>query len=488
MAWDALPALQVKSPNIGGTLLAAEQIKSARVKNKLAQAQLGILTQKQQLIKDILDGGDNSGATGTPNPSETPSAVAPSTPSETNALAAPDINTGTVSTPTLDVGATSPAAPVSPSAQPSSDNVLGMKMGLLRKLAVVAPGDAKQILDFANTADSVQRAQAQRSSEEMAKIAYALKSVPEDQRPALYQQYMQSFKDAGVKFANEPPAQYPGDKWLDGVAMHALTVAQTLAQYEPKTAVGKAAWDLQHGIINQDQYERQLLIASKPLMQYNNRQETEESKAYGKKIGEYYGKHFAQVMDGEQAARAQNADLDSLQNLLANVSTGTFAEQRLKLTRAANTVGLDINLIKDLPAAEAAQAITNKFALTLRNPAGGAGMPGSMSDKDREFLQSIPPGIGKSPAGNALLIKLMKKVNDRSIETAKMAREYLKSHDRLDAGFYEQMSNYSDAHPIFAQEDLADAKSAAMEGAIAQDKTGKKIQFHNGKWIDYNGQ
>ena len=44
-----------------------------------------------------------------------------------------------------------------------------------------------------------------------------------------------------------------------------------------------------------------------------------------------------------------------------------------------------------------------EFALELRNPSGGAGMPGAMSDADRNFLASIPPSLANTKEGRALI-------------------------------------------------------------------------------------
>jgi len=90
------------------------------------------------------------------------------------------------------------------------------------------------------------------------------------------------------------------------------------------------------------------------------------------------------------------------------------------------------------------------MALELRNPSGGAGMPGALSDKDREFLVSMTPGIAKTPGGNKLIIDTARKLAKRDQDVARLAREYRQRNGSMNEGFYAELQKYSDANPIFA--------------------------------------
>lgn len=189
---------------------------------------------------------------------------------------------------------------------------------------------------------------------------------------------------------------------------------------------------------------------------------TEEQKV----VGKYYGQQFTQLMDAERQARAQNAKLERLDQLFDEAYTGIGGKEVQSAKRALGILGLDTEGVGE---AEAAQALSAEMALQLRNPAGGAGMPGAMSDRDREFLQSMIPSLATTAEGRKLMVATKKKLNQRSIDVAKMAREYRRKFGRLDENFYDQLAAYSDANPMFEEE-----RPKVVE-AVQPEATGFKI-------------
>lgn len=173
-------------------------------------------------------------------------------------------------------------------------------------------------------------------------------------------------------------------------------------------------------------------------------QEREESKT----VGKYFGEQFADIQKAGMDAYGKVNRLNRLESLLQGVSTGKLTPAATEVKAALSSLGIDID--PNLGAAQAAQAITNELALQMRNPSGGAGMPGAMSDKDREFLQATVPGLAKTPQGNKLLIESYRRLAQRDQQVAKAAREYRKQHGSLDEGFYEQLQAFSEANPLFA--------------------------------------
>lgn len=179
------------------------------------------------------------------------------------------------------------------------------------------------------------------------------------------------------------------------------------------------------------------------LVTINNKQETAESQ----KVGEGFGTEYADLQKSAITATNQLAKLDRMQQLLQGVQTGKLAPAMTQIQALGDSLGFKVD--PSLGAKQALEALSNEIALTLRNPAGGAGMPGALSDKDREFLQSMTPGIGKTNEGNTLIINTAKALNQRSQTVAKMARDYRKKHGHFDEGFYDELQTYSDAHPLF---------------------------------------
>lgn len=173
---------------------------------------------------------------------------------------------------------------------------------------------------------------------------------------------------------------------------------------------------------------------------------------FAKELGKRFASQYDDLEKGAVQASNQNSQLDRLGMLLDQVDTGKFAGGIQSIKQAALGMGLDLEAMgikNDTGAAEAAQALSNQMALELRNPAGGAGMPGALSDKDREFLVSMVPGLTQTPQGRKMLIESRRRLNERSIQVAKLARDYVQQKGQLDQGFFEVLQQWSEENPLF---------------------------------------
>lgn len=206
-------------------------------------------------------------------------------------------------------------------------------------------------------------------------------------------------------------------------------------------------------------------------------------KEYDKQSAKEFAEMNRKLIDGAQSARMKVSVLTRMGDLLndPNLYTGAGGEKVLSAKRLAKAVGVDVG---DLSSGEAMRAIGNQFALELRNPAGGAGMPGALSDKDREFLQASVPGLEQSREGNAKIIDYMKRVAQRSIDVERLRQDYVKENGRLNEGFYRKLSDYADKNPLFPEASQASSKQAAppMQGA-RQAPDGNWYVQQNGKYF-----
>ena len=160
-----------------------------------------------------------------------------------------------------------------------------------------------------------------------------------------------------------------------------------------------------------------------------------------------------------------NQNLDMLDELYKdpNVTSGGLAENITGLKGIAASLNIDI---KGKGAEDAIRSITNRFALELRNPSGGAGMPGAMSDSDRNFLASIPPSLANTKEGRALIAMTMRAVNNRDIQVAQLAQKFQEQNDgRLNINFQKSLREWSDKNPLMSE----DAKNA-MKTIIQRSK------------------
>lgn len=172
-------------------------------------------------------------------------------------------------------------------------------------------------------------------------------------------------------------------------------------------------------------------------------QEKEESKAVGKAMGEA----FTSIQQAGSDANTKIARYERLKGLLDGVNTGKLTPAGTELAAWADAVGIKVD--PKLGNKQAAQALGNEIALSLRNPAGGAGMPGALSDKDREFLVQMVPSLSLTTEGNARLIETAQKIARRDQEVAKLARDYRARKGTLDPGFYDELQQFSDSNPLF---------------------------------------
>lgn len=188
-------------------------------------------------------------------------------------------------------------------------------------------------------------------------------------------------------------------------------------------------------------------------------------------IEKYLAERFVETQKGAIDARNKNASLDRLGTLLDQAYTGTGADTVLAAQKAAKALGFDLG---NPAPGEAGRALANEMSLQLRNPSGGAGMPGAMSDKDREFLQSMTPGLGMTPDGRAVLVDALRRVNKRNEDIGAFSRQYARDHGgRLDLNFEDEVSKRFSGTDMFGDlakkmptaDPLTEARAAIAKGA-----------------------
>lgn len=169
--------------------------------------------------------------------------------------------------------------------------------------------------------------------------------------------------------------------------------------------------------------------------------------AQQKLVAENMGTIYNNLQNGAMRNPAQIAKFKQIGTLLDGFEGGKLSQTGQDLASAANSVGLKID--KKLPNKEAAAALSNEIALSLRSTASGEGMPGAMSDADREFLKSMTPQMAQTNEGRKQIIGARVKVMEREGQIAGMARKYRTKYGKLDDGFFGQLQDWSNSNPIF---------------------------------------
>jgi hypothetical protein len=191
----------------------------------------------------------------------------------------------------------------------------------------------------------------------------------------------------------------------------------------------------------------------------------QQESAEDKYIGEAMGKKYIELQNTGSDAPTKIGKLDRLEDLLTGVNTGKAAPTMATLASLGESL-FNIKLDPKLGPKQAAEALTNEMSLEMRSVANGAGMPGSLSDSDREYLKASMPGLMQSGGANKLMFETQRRLRQREMEVAKVARLYRQKNGHLDEGFYDALQNYADTHPLF--EKKASAPTAPPEPQQSQ--------------------
>lgn len=180
--------------------------------------------------------------------------------------------------------------------------------------------------------------------------------------------------------------------------------------------------------------------------------DTAAENSFDKVTGEALGKLFVSAQESAAASRQSAARMQAIVDVLDGIETGKFSETKLEIERALKSAGLNlesVGITDKVAEKDVGKALANQAALEARNPAGGAGMPGALSNEDRVFLQSMSGGLSMTTQGRKMLLNSRKMLAERSSQEAKIVREYArKNGGRLDVGVYDALEELA-AKPLF---------------------------------------
>jgi len=166
-----------------------------------------------------------------------------------------------------------------------------------------------------------------------------------------------------------------------------------------------------------------------------------------KDVAKNYAGIYNNLQNAAMANPAKIANTQRIGDLLQDFEGGKFSTTAMGLAQAFNSVGLKVD--PKLPNKEAAEALSGQIALELRTTASGNGMPGAMSDADREFLKGMTPNLALTAEGRKQIIESKVKIMERENKVASMAREYRKRFGNLDEDFFSQLSTWSERNRLF---------------------------------------
>jgi len=178
--------------------------------------------------------------------------------------------------------------------------------------------------------------------------------------------------------------------------------------------------------------------------------ERETQKEGSTETAKHYAKAYSEAQTKAQTAQYDIQKYRRIDKLLGDFEGGKFSQAGYELQRALNSMGIKTD---NLPNKEAAESMSKEIALALRAAGpveGTVGMPGNMSDADRDFLSSMAPQMSQTAAGRKMIIETVVKLRERQIEIAAMARQWLKTHGHKDwPGFGDVVDKYMQDNPIY---------------------------------------
>lgn len=213
-------------------------------------------------------------------------------------------------------------------------------------------------------------------------------------------------------------------------------------------------------------------------------------KGYDKTLGEGYGKTFLGIQDSGRAARSALGTLDVMEDTMSQPGfySGAGGDRTLQLRRWGAALGItDPEGIKDM---ETFNSMAKQAALDSMGGSLGTGF----SNADRDFVIDQVPNLGNTPEGNAQLIDIQRKLNQRKIEIAGKAREYAaRNGGRIDFGFDDELSRWADANPLFLPKRSGGEgpervhnptpPAGAHRPRARNPQTGETIEFDGTQWV-----
>lgn len=172
-----------------------------------------------------------------------------------------------------------------------------------------------------------------------------------------------------------------------------------------------------------------------------------DDKKFNEDLGKMFAERYADISKQGQSAQKEIDRLNMLDTTLSRVYTGKGGDTVKELVKIGAALGFELD--EQAAATDVAESLINNMALSFRSTANGEGMPGAMSDADRQFLMSLPPGFEKTPQGNKVLIEFYKRAAKRKQEIARMARDYRKKNGRFDDDFDDVLDEYYTKNPLF---------------------------------------
>ena len=151
--------------------------------------------------------------------------------------------------------------------------------------------------------------------------------------------------------------------------------------------------------------------------------------AEDKSLGTGYAEEFNTLKTLAATAVDENEALNLMTELvkLPDLKTGQFGALRQTIEKVGMEMGLELDF-QNASAADVLSSVSGKLVL-----AGLANFTGAISDKEREYLMDILPGLSLTKQGNEALINIKSALNNRTSALADSASNWRATYGKLSA-------------------------------------------------------
>lgn len=151
--------------------------------------------------------------------------------------------------------------------------------------------------------------------------------------------------------------------------------------------------------------------------------------------------------------RRDVADMERFREVVAQTESGFFTPITLPIRAAlADLPGGWAVTDEQVTLQQVFQANASKMALAFRNPESGFGLTGNTSNRDLDFLKTIPPGLEKTRAANVIILTSLIANARKNAMLADAKAEYLSTNNSI-AGWNKVRDRIIKEVDLFTEED-----------------------------------
>ncbi|MEH6743908.1 hypothetical protein [Hyphomonas sp.] len=183
-----------------------------------------------------------------------------------------------------------------------------------------------------------------------------------------------------------------------------------------------------------------------------NMPDDKRESSFAVEVGKNAANNLNTILEEGKVANNSIAKADMMESLLDEIDyTGFGGNTLLASQRVLKALGIETG--DDIGAKEAVSALTKEMGLALKQD-----LPGPMSNADREFLMSIPPGINVTDAGNDALLFMYRARNQYASELSNYMYEV---NPRSEQEYNDAVRKFNMEYgAIFSDEDKRDLMAA----------------------------